>query len=146
SERALLDELLQRAIGGRDDADIDLDALGAADALETALLQYAEQFSLHGGRHIANFIKKDRAAVRQLEAAATLADGAGERALFMPEQLAFQQSLGKSGAIDSDHRTRARVRRVVDGPRDLLFTRTRFALDQDRRIRVGDVLDQFEHS
>ena len=56
--------LFQIAVGGADDAHIDLQRLGAADALEFALLQHAQQLGLEGGGDFADLVQEQRAAVR----------------------------------------------------------------------------------
>ena len=69
AELALRDQRLEVAVGGRDDADVDLDRLGAADALELALLQHAQQLDLHLQRQVADLVEEQGAAVGELEAA-----------------------------------------------------------------------------
>ena len=68
--------------------------LVAADALEALLLQHAQQLGLRGGRHVADLVEEQRAAVGLLEPADAAAIGAGEGALLVAEQLALQQRLG----------------------------------------------------
>lgn len=72
-----LDHLCEIAVGGGDDAHVDLDHLAAADALERPLLKHAQQFGLGLGRQLADFIQENGAVVGQLEAAAALGGGAG---------------------------------------------------------------------
>ena len=67
--------------------------LVAADALEGAGLQHAQDLGLGRGRHVADFIQEERAAVALLELADALRGGAGERAALMAEQFAFEQLL-----------------------------------------------------
>ena len=104
AELSLLGEPQQVAIGGGDDADVDLDGLRPADALESAFLEHAQQFGLHGQRDLADLVEKDRAAVRQLEPALALTGRAGERPLLVAEELAFEQRLRQGRAIDGDER------------------------------------------
>src|SRR5208283_3309123 len=73
---------------------------GAADALDFALLQHPQNLGLHGQRHVADFVEKDRAAVAELELADALGRRAGEGAFLVSEQLALDQILGNRGAID----------------------------------------------
>ena len=82
----------------------------AADALELALLQHAQQLGLHRRRDVADLVEEQRAAVGELEAAELALDGAGERALLVAEQLALEQRLGERAAVDLDERA-ARARR-----------------------------------
>ena len=55
----LAHELFEVLIGRRDDARIDLDGLGAADALEGFLLQEAQQLDLQRERQVADLIEED---------------------------------------------------------------------------------------
>ena len=90
------------AVGGGDEADVDAQFLRAADAREGAVLQKPQQLGLQRLAHVGDFIEKNRAAVGFLDAAGLLFQRAGERALFVAEQFAFQQRFGNGGAIDAD--------------------------------------------
>src|SRR5262249_18267522 len=119
--------------------------LRPADALELALLQYAQQFRLHRRRHVADLVEEHRPALSQLEASLALADRAREAALFVAEELALEQVLRQRGAVDSDHRPAARhAAGLVNRPGDLLLARARLAFDQHRGRRVREIADQFE--
>ena len=52
AERALLHRHREVAVGGGDDPDIDLHRLGAADPVDLALLQGAQQLGLKAGVHL----------------------------------------------------------------------------------------------
>ena len=56
------------------------------------------------GVHLADLVEEDRAVVGGLELADLLFRGAGEGALLVAEQLAFQQRLGQGGAVEADER------------------------------------------
>ena len=73
-----------------DHANVDLDWLVAADALEFALLQHSQQLRLQPRRELANFIKKNCAAIGKLQTAFALIERARERALLVVEQFALQ--------------------------------------------------------
>ncbi len=81
-------------MGGGDDAHVDLDRYVAAHAIELAIGQYPQQAGLGVGRHVADFVEEQGAAVGLLEAAPAQVGGAGESALFMTEQLGLHQVLG----------------------------------------------------
>ena len=66
--------------------------------------------------------------LRQFEASGPPFHGAGERALFVSEKLAFHQGFGHRGAIDRDERPARRVTEVMDCPRDQFFACTAFPL------------------
>ena len=80
--------------------DVDRDRFVPADALELLLLQQPQHLALRGGRHVADFVEKNRAAVALLEPADVPAVGAGEGPLLVAEQLAFQQRVGQGRAVD----------------------------------------------
>jgi hypothetical protein len=70
AEQALLDPAFQVLVGGGDHPHIGLDRLVAADAVEVAVGQHAQQARLQFGRHVADFVEEQRAALGLLEAAA----------------------------------------------------------------------------
>ena len=76
-------------MGGEDQARPQRDELVAAQAVEFHLLQNAQQLDLREEAQVADFIQEQRAVAGLLEVAFARPDGAGERALFMPEQLGF---------------------------------------------------------
>ncbi len=94
----------ERLVRRGDDAHVHLDRLVAADALERAALQHAQNFRLRRGRHVADFVEENRAVVALLEFADALVRRAGERAAFVAEQFAFQKLFGNGGAIDGEER------------------------------------------
>jgi hypothetical protein len=81
--------LLEPAVGGGDDPHVDIDRAVAANALEFAFLQHAQQFALERERHLADFIEKNSATVGQFEATFTFVGGPGERAFFVTEKFAL---------------------------------------------------------
>src|SRR5690606_28309460 len=85
---------LQVAIGRGNEPDIHLDRLCAADTLELAFLQHAEELHLKRRRDIADLIQEERAPIGQLESADALVGGPGEGALLMAKQLALEKLLG----------------------------------------------------
>ena len=87
---------------GRHQPHVHLDRLGAAQALELLFLQHAEQLGLQLRGDVADLVEEQRPLVRQLEAADLLADGAGEGALLVAEQLALQEPRGDGRAVELD--------------------------------------------
>ena len=90
--------LLEVAVGRRDDADVDLDRLAAADALELALLQHAQQLDLHLQRQVADLVEEQRAAVGQLEAPEPARHRAGERCPSRGRTARYSSTPGASAA------------------------------------------------
>ena len=90
---ALRDFLFQVAVRRRDQPHVEANRLFAADAIEGFLLQDAQQFGLELERHLADFVEQQTSRRGALEIAAVALLGAGECALFMAEQLAFDERL-----------------------------------------------------
>src|SRR5688572_1668638 len=92
--------LLEVPVGRGHDADVNVQRLGATDALEAFFLECTQDLRLEWQRQVADFIQKQRAAMRQLEAAGFPRDGARERALLVPEQFRFEQRVRNRRAVD----------------------------------------------
>ncbi len=145
AERLLADGLEQVAIGGGDDPDVDLDRRPAADALELALLEDAEQLGLGLQGQLADLVEEERAAVGQLEAADAPGDGAGEGALLVAEQLALDEPGGEGGAVDLDQRPGGAPAVRVDRPGDQLLAGAGLAGDEHRGVGRRHPADLVEH-
>ena len=126
AELLFRDHFGQIAIGGGDEAHVDGDGPRAAEALDLALLQGAQQFGLQVERQLAHLVEKERAFVRQLQAADLARDGAGERAFLVAEELAFEQSGGNGGAIQLDKGALAARAQAVNGARQQALCRFPF--------------------
>ncbi len=62
-----------------------LQRFGAAEALEGALFEHAQEFRLHTRRERRNFVEDNRSALRHFQAAGLTRDGAGERTALVAE-------------------------------------------------------------
>src|SRR5262249_10913637 len=94
----------QVAIGGGDDAQVQFEHLVGPDPLHLVFLENAQQFHLDGEGQVGDLVEEDRAAVGNLELSGARFDGAGKRAAFVSEQLAFGE-VGRDGrAVDAHHR------------------------------------------
>ena len=135
SETARRDELVEPAVRRRDDADADADRLLAADALQLAVLQDAEQLRLRRLVQVADLVEEDRPAVGQLEPAAPQRRRAGERPLLVAEQLALDQ-LGRDGrAVDLDERPGRERTLPMDVRGEQFLARARLADEQHADVR-----------
>src|SRR5262245_45628885 len=94
----------QIAISGCDDPDVNVNRIAAAEPLEFALLQHAQQHYLQLRRQLSDLVQKERAAVRLLEAPLAPLDRAGERAALVAEEFRGQQRLGDGRAVELDER------------------------------------------
>ena len=134
AETAFARQFRQVAVGGGDDAHVDLHRPLGADGIDFAFLQRAQQLDLHVEAQFADFVEEQRAAVGFLEFAQMLVAGAGERALLVAEQDGFDQVLRNGAAIDGDERLAGAFRRALDGAGDQFLAGAGFAFDQDRNV------------
>ena len=102
TELAFGDQLGQILVGGEDEARAQRDELVRAEAAELHLLQNAEQLDLREEAEVADFIEEERAVGGLLEVAFAGADGAGECAFFVAEELGFDQGFRDGAAGDGD--------------------------------------------
>ena len=91
AEAAVAHRLGEIAVGGGDDADVDRHRPRAADAVDDALLDRAQQLGLQPHVHLGDFVEQQRAAVGLLEFADPPRHRAGEGALLVAEQFGFEQ-------------------------------------------------------
>src|SRR5262245_3816621 len=139
AEFALVDQSFERLIGRGYDADFYADAFGAAQALEDAGLQNAQEPPLYLQRDLADLVQKDRAAVGQLEAPRLGRLGAGESALLVAEQLALDQRGRERRAVDYNEGASVAQAALVNGVGEQLLASPRLSLQQNSRIGRSDV-------
>ena len=148
AETSTSDFRLQILVGGREYTRIDLDPRRPANRLHRLFLQNAQHFGLRLQAHVANLVEEDRAAVGDLELAAPIGDGAGERPAHVAEQLAFDQLFGDCGAVDFNEGRAPAAAQRVDRPRDQLFAGAVFAVNQHAAVGRGghgDLLAELPH-
>ncbi len=145
AEGLLADGLEQVAVGGGDDPDVDRDRRTAADALDLALLEDAEELGLGLQGQLADLVQEEGAAVGQLEAADAAGDGAGEGALLVAEQLALDEPGGEGGAVDLDQRLGRTTAVGMDRPGDQLLAGPGLAADQHGGVGRRHPADLVEH-
>ena len=85
------DELIEIAIRGGDDADIDAAIVIVADPAELLRLQDAQQLGLQRQRQLADLVEEQRAGVRGGEQTFAIARRIGERTADVAEQLVLEQ-------------------------------------------------------
>ena len=132
---------LQVSIGGRNHAGVDLNQPVPPHPGEAQVLQDVQELGLERGRDLGDLIEVDRAVVRVLELPQPAPVGTGEGAPLVAEQLGFEEARRERRAVDLDERSLAAGRPGMDGPGDEVLPRSRFPAEQDRRIRIGDALD-----
>src|SRR6267154_132972 len=141
SEFTVTNHLPQVLIGRRDDTNIDARGTGAAYGLELALLEHTEQLRLKLHWHVADFIQKQCAAVRQRKPADVRIDSSGEGSAFVPEKLAFEKTGRHRRTVHFDEIPAAPRAKLVNRARDNLLARPGFAGDQDGGVCWSHGLD-----
>ncbi len=127
-----------------DDADVDLDRLDAADALDVAFLQHAQDLGLGGRRHVTDLIEENRTAVAQLELAESLGRGAGERAALMAEEFALDQVFRDRRAIDRNEALGCAMTVAVQRAGDQFLAGAALARDHHGGVARGELADDLE--
>ena len=107
-----------------------------ANRMNLTGLQHSKQFHLRLKRHFPDFVEEQRAAVGFLEPPDLPFERAGERPLFVPEQLRFDQIGGDRAAIDGDDRLFRAWRSGMDRIGDDFLADAAFPLDQHRHARA----------
>ena len=147
AKAAGLGALLEIVVGGRDDAHVEIDPLGAADPANSAILERSQQGFLAGQSEISDLVEKDCPAVGgSLETAAAAFDGSGERPFFMTEEFAVGEGLGDGATIDDDERTLGARAVLVKVAGDDLLAGAGLAVDDDGILGRDDGFDLGDQS
>ena len=140
--RHLVGEL---TVGGGNNADIQVDQFGTAQALNFPLLQHPQQFRLQLDGHLGDLVEQQRAAVGLFELAGTGLVGAGEGTLFVTKENRLQHVLGNRRTVQCHKGPIAAVGTFVHGPGQDFLASTRFTADQHRGVGQGDPLGEVQH-
>src|SRR5580698_3205760 len=141
AELLLYDSRLEIPVTGGDDAHIGVDGLAAPYAFEGLRLQQTQYLRLQRDGHVSDLVQQDRPSVTLLETADATAVRAGESALLMPEELAFEEVVWNRRAVQRKERCFRASTVLVDGAGDELFARAAFARDEDGDVLRGDPTD-----
>ncbi len=128
-------------VGGADKAHIHGLQFAAADPLQGAGLDKAQQLALQVEIHLADLVEKQGATVRQTGRPFAIALGTGEGALHMAEDLALHQIVGNSGAVEGDKGLLAARAALVDRLGTHLLAGPALAGDKDGRLARSRALD-----
>ena len=115
-----------------------------AEPLDLAFLQEPQQARLALERHVADFVEKQRAAVRGLDAADLALVRARERTALVAEQFGLQQRRRDGRAVHGDERCVGTRRLPVDRRRRQFLAGAGFAGDEHGRLGVRDLADRRE--
>src|SRR5437660_6266693 len=122
----------------RDQANVDMNGLVAAQPFELLLLQRAQQLGLQLWANVSDFIKEQSAVIGKLETAALLHQGASECALLVSEEFAFHQPGWNGRAIEPYKRPVSSWTVAMNCACNQLFPSARLAAQQNSRSRRGD--------
>src|SRR5262249_41299165 len=111
---ASVDCFAQIVIRRGDDANVEPNGFGAAETLDRPLLERAQELRLHVERELADLIEENRPALGRLDGADTRRVRSSERALFVAEELAFDERRRDRSAIDGHEGASAAWARLVD--------------------------------
>jgi len=145
TELALFYPAFKIAVGCGKHAHINLDGLGAAHAVDLALLKHTEELCLQGQIHFRNFIKQEGAAIGKFKLARLAGNGASERTFLVPKKLALKQVFRQGGAV---HSHKGLLRSLAHGMQIAgkhFLTSTRFAGNQHCSARSGHLTGQLQH-
>lgn len=81
-----------------------------------------------------NFVEEKRSEVSGADVTERVAMGAGERALEVSEQFAFEEGFGQGRAIDGNQGMGRARGKGVNQPGECFFAGAGFAGDNDRRV------------
>src|SRR5271166_4289681 len=128
------------------DSNVHGDRLIAADALDFAFFEHAQQFRLHVQRHVADLIEEDRALIGLLELADVAPRGAGERSFLVAEEFRFDELGRNGGAVESNEWSGGAGAFFMDGARDQFLSGSSLAQDAHARFAGRDTLQLRHHA
>src|SRR5690606_22676352 len=118
------------------------------DAADLAFLQYPQQPGLGLQGQLADLVEEQGTAVGGFHQAGTARDRAGKGALFVPEQLGFDEGFRNRRTVYRDHRRMGPGGVLVQGAGNQLLAGAGFTADQYRghgRRDLADALEQRLH-
>jgi len=140
-EPAVFDLVLQIPVGGGNDPDIRFIGTGTSQSLKFSILNNPQQFALQLQRYLADFIKKDGAAVGQFETPDLPGIRPGESTAFPSEEFTFHQGRRQCCTINRDQWPPLAGTAAVDGARHHALAGAGLAQEQDGCIHGSYLLD-----
>ena len=119
-----LNQVLEALVSCGDDAHVHAGWRVGTDPVKLAFGEHTQQSGLRVRGHVANFVQEQSASMRLLEAPHTLCGGARKRALFVTEQLRFDQLMGNRSHVDGNKRSAATGTVAVKGVGNQFLTGT----------------------
>ncbi len=130
------------AMGRGDDADVGRHRGRSTKRMHFLLLQHAQELSLQGRRHVADFVEEDRPALGRLKQAPLVVMRVGERTAPMAEQLALQECLGDRRTIHGEKWPGRARALLVQRPSQQFLSRPALPHQQDRCIAQCRAIDR----
>ena len=121
-------------VGGADEAHIHRLQLAAADPLQGAGLDEAQQLALQVEIHLADLVQEQGSAISQTGRPLAIPLGAGEGALDVTEDLALHQVMGNGGAVERYEGLLAAGAALVNGLCAHLLAGAALPRDEDGRL------------
>jgi hypothetical protein len=100
ADTAFLDGLLQIAIRGRDDPDVERNFRASPHGSGGSLLERPKKLRLETERHVPDLVEEESATLRLEQQPPVVLARVREGATNVSEQLALEQLLGERGAVD----------------------------------------------
>src|SRR6267154_5241614 len=121
----------QVAVGRRQEADVHVNRVAVAHALDLVILKDAEQGDLGFRRQIADFVEENRATVGGFESPQTSLQRARERALLVAKELRRDERRRDGCAVYPNEGASGSMRFPMNGSRDQFLAATGVARDED---------------
>src|SRR5712672_556478 len=100
---------IQISIRSGDDANVNLDGLGASDPFEFSFLKDSQERDLSVRGQFAYFVEENRASICQLKPAQALLSRPRKGALFMAEKLRSDKITGDCGTVHANEPSRSTI-------------------------------------
>ena len=139
SEPSVRDRGLEIEMGGGDHAHVHLLVRDEPTRSNSPSCSTRRNLTWMSGGKVADLVEEDGAAVGQLEPALAHRDRAGEGALLVPEQLAFDQRRRQRRAVDPDERPGVAAAALVQRTGEQLLAGARRSQQQHGRVHRRDL-------
>src|SRR6202030_2504455 len=139
TESACCNGFREIGVGEGHEARVHAKRVCAAEPLEGALFDHAQELGLHAWSECGDFVKDDRAALRHFQAALLASDGTGEGAALVAEKFGLDEFGRKAGAINFQKRRVATRSVLVNPARELILSSATLPGDEQGGGRLGEL-------
>src|ERR1700694_2226233 len=132
-------------MSGRNHADVHPLELITSYREKSSGLKHAQQLDLESSAHVADLVQEEGSPIGNFEQSLIVSERVGKSAADVAEKGALEEIVVERRAI-LDHEGLVPPRSMlVDRPGDQLFASPGLSVDQYRRFRAADLLQQLEH-